>query len=184
MPLSQESHSLITDYMIQTKKQAKPKIRGVKKIVTNEEVLKRLAALNINITSERILQIYAKQGLMPTPERKSAGRGRGRISDHHNDAPAEVYASWKMVHTNWKVPREITAKIRALALKIENDPSSYPDEWCYKNWTVYKLALVWLEDKQKALKSIPFDEKEVAKIKSGFSPWQWIFENKNTKAPE
>jgi len=46
------------------------------------EVLEKLELLGIEIKSERTLQRYVKDGLIPMPERKSGGRGKGKITDY------------------------------------------------------------------------------------------------------
>jgi hypothetical protein len=65
--------------------------------VTLDEVVKELNSLGIK-TSEDSIQRYAKDKLIPMPERKSAGRGQGKISNYADETPAEFYASYVLKH--------------------------------------------------------------------------------------
>ena len=105
----------------------KPKHKGMLRIVGPKQVLDELSKYGIN-TSERTLQRYAKEGLIPEPERRSAGRGKGKISDYPEDTPAHFYASWRTINGFRKLNKEDIAKIRQIILitndieKIKNTP--------------------------------------------------------------
>jgi len=83
-----------------SKRSGKPKIKGIgrNEAVKAEEVLQRLNNLGVKIKSERTLQRWAKEGLIPKPDRKSAGRGKGKITEYHEDTPARGFASWSIIH--------------------------------------------------------------------------------------
>lgn len=117
-----------------------------------EEVLERLAELGVVIT-ERTLQRYVKIGLIPKPERKSAGRGKGRITDYPPETPAEAYASHKILHSKDLKP---TPQYLAEALKFfrnkdcvynENDPDQRNKAAIYVSWVIHLTDpnLKWLQ---------------------------------------
>lgn len=110
--------------------------REVKFSLDNKEVLGRLQKLGANITTERTLQNYVKKGLMPPPERKAAGRGRGKITENKPEAYAEAYASYCRLHNeDLKLPPEQVAEIRKAALELEKDPDELRGAlfWPFKN---------------------------------------------------
>jgi len=92
--------------------------------VLPEMVLEKLRKLGINIT-ERTLQRYVKDGLIPMPRRGSAGYNRGRMVDYDENTPEECYASLCLkdgVKTGVRLKKEQVAAVRKAALKTEADP--------------------------------------------------------------
>lgn len=128
---------------------AKPKCRGIGKgvdITTPKEVLEKLSSLGISI-SERTLQRYAKQGLIPKPETKSAGRGKGKITDYPEDTTAEAYATFRMMHGAIKISPNSLAQARQYALAanptkieqlVEEYTSSNLEGKLWAEWLNYK----------------------------------------------
>lgn len=53
-----------------------------------KEVINRLAKMGI-IKDVRTLQRYAKAGLVPNPQIKSSGRGKGKESDYPESTPVD-----------------------------------------------------------------------------------------------
>ncbi len=83
-------------------------------IKTTQDVLKELSSLGINL-SERTLQNWAKKGLIPKPEVKAGGRGKGRTSNHQDDTPYEGYASAILMRAQ-RIKLEVVAGAREKAL--------------------------------------------------------------------
>lgn len=106
---------------------AKPKWSiGKAVIITDsQEVLCQLSELGVNVT-ERTLQLYVKRELMPKPTRKSLGRGKGKITDYPEEAVAEFYASWRLIHhKKSKLTPEMVAEIRSDAHKGSQAVTNY-----------------------------------------------------------
>jgi hypothetical protein len=97
--------------------------RKVVFVMGPNEVVANLAILGINVTSETVRN-YVKWGLIPTPFRKSLGRGKGRISIYPEETPEEFYASYCLVHRveGIKLSPKLVAPIRKAALCIEKSP--------------------------------------------------------------
>lgn len=63
--------------------------------VTPKEIIKQLALLGVEIT-DRTLYNYSEWKLIPEPKR---GSGRsGKWVEYPNEAMAEAYAAWKLLH--------------------------------------------------------------------------------------
>ncbi|MGE5396896.1 MAG: hypothetical protein ACM3MK_05090, partial [Chitinophagales bacterium] len=86
--------------------------------MTADQVIKELDALGVNIQSERTLQRYVKERLIPVPNRKSAGRGLGKLTDYQSETPAELYASYKLKHEH-KLKSDQIARCREKGLLME-----------------------------------------------------------------
>ena len=129
----------------------KARHRGILRIVRPEAVLKKLSELGITIT-ERTLQKYVKNELIPMPERKSAGRGRGKITDYPEEAPAEFYASYNQVHGKIKWPLDKVAAARKRALRVKDDPLLFGPRMKGDKGDKLAgaLAVNWLLDKARA----------------------------------
>ena len=148
--------------------------------VDPHEVLEKIEELGVKPPSIRTLQRWAKQGLTPKPETKSAGRGKGRTSDYPDETPAEAAASF-IVKSNWKLSPEEIAKIRRKALEIESGNygridayfSSLIMDGLGKNWFVVdsydstalenideenRKVFRWLELKHLFLAGVPQDQ--------------------------
>lgn len=120
---------------------------------TTQEVLNELSSREINI-SERTLQDWAKKGLIPKPDVKAGGRGKGRTCSHQDDTPYEGYASAILMRVQRLRP-EVVARAREKALtaasKITGPVVDYirfirnhqvegdPDETLWYRWLDYKL---------------------------------------------
>lgn len=113
-------HREVHDQQKRSKAFAKVRNKGVERRVLAKEVLAELNTLGIDIKSERTLQRYVKDGLIPLPERRSAGRGRGRITDYKTETPAEFYASYKL-RNELKLNVDVIASYREYALERENN---------------------------------------------------------------
>ncbi len=85
--------------------------------MTPDEVLEKLKSLGIEVT-ERTLQRYVKDELIPMPERKSGGRGKGRSTDYKEETPAEFYASHRL-RFEYGLKADIIARCRKRA--VDND---------------------------------------------------------------
>jgi hypothetical protein len=101
-------------------RKAKPKHRGIIRVMKAEAVLKELGELGI-ITSERTLQRYVKDGLVPMPERRNAGRGRGRMVDYATQTTVEFAASIALRKGKNKYPARDVYIAREIALSKEGD---------------------------------------------------------------
>lgn len=148
-------------------KKAKPKHREIIRIMRPDIVLKKLEELGVEI-SERTLQRYVKDNLIPEPERKSGGRGKGRITDYPEETPTEAYASYYLMHGDIKLPPKMVAEARNHALHFEENPYVYRDEASgYVTWFIPLFFSDWLLNKGKAEKGILDRDVEIAFIMSG-----------------
>jgi len=101
-------------------RKAKPKHRGIIRVMRAEAVLKELEELGIK-TSERTLQRYVKDDLIPVPERRNAGRGRGRIVDYSKQTAVEFAASIALRKGKYKYPARDVCIARKIALSKEDN---------------------------------------------------------------
>lgn len=101
-----------------SKAYARVKHKGVYRRMLATEVLEKLELLGIEIKSERTLQRYVKDELIPMPERKSGGRGKGKITDYQEETPAEFYASHKLRFEHGLKP-DFIARCREKGLRME-----------------------------------------------------------------
>ncbi|MBP2642507.1 MAG: hypothetical protein H6Q67_394 [Firmicutes bacterium] len=108
--------------------------------MTPKEIIARLSLLRVKIT-DRTLYNYAEQNLIPTPKR---GSGRsGKWVDYPDNAMAEAYAAWRLLHGDYwqahnyvaiglkpqKLAPETVAAVRRLKAEIEmQDWSSFKRE--------------------------------------------------------
>jgi len=108
-------------------------------------VLEELEKLGIKSNSW-LLADRAKKGLVPQPYTAGCGRGKGKITLHSVDAPAEYYASEELKRI-LKISLKEVAEIRQIAL--QGDKKAFWTNICKspKNFA----ALVWLAFKAKAM---------------------------------
>jgi hypothetical protein len=133
---------------------ARPRLRGFGPIMRADDVLEKLSELGVNIT-ERTLQKYAKEGLIPMPFRKSAGRGRGRIVDYADDTPAEAYAAWLFLNICRLRYRDVR-DVREKALEIEGTDAELQlviDRF-YQSTGMSALVDDWLTEKARILNGL------------------------------
>lgn len=84
------------------------------------EVLDKLRELGCDIKSEKTLQRWVKAELIPMPERKGAGRGKGKIADYPEDTVAEGYAYWLLAHEFGEFSQEYVSQLRKELKNNEN----------------------------------------------------------------
>lgn len=84
-----------------------------------KEMLEKLSKLGIP-TTMKTLQNYVAQGLITMPERSSIGRGKGKVTAYKDDAHAEFYASYNLIHEEG-LTAKIVNSIRQGAIRYEND---------------------------------------------------------------
>lgn len=109
-----------------SKGEGKPRIKNIgigRRVVylvkTTQEVIEELNKLGINV-SERTLQLWARQELIPKPETKAAGRGKGKTAaNHSDDTPFEGYASASLIRGMRAKPDDV-CKARKKALLAES----------------------------------------------------------------
>ena len=89
-----------------------------------DEVLETLSKAGIH-RDKRTLQRYAKAGLIPKPETKAAGRGKGKIADYPQEAPAEMYASLQVMNNYQQFNVNDVAKLRKAAFHLKDDSGPY-----------------------------------------------------------
>lgn len=134
-------------------------------IMGPDTVLKELEKLGINM-SERTLQRYVKDDLVPMPERKSGGRGKGRVTDYPEETPVEAYASYNLIHGEIKLPTEMVAEARYHALSFEENPYAYRDvSGGHQTWFMPLFFSDWLLNKGKAEKEVLDKDVEIAFIR-------------------
>lgn len=92
-----------------------------------KEIIRQLALLGVKIT-ERTLYNYSEWNLIPTPKR---GSGRsGKWVEYPDEAMAEAYAAWRLLHGDYwaeykfalkppKLSPETVATIRRVKLEID-----------------------------------------------------------------
>lgn len=99
----------------------KPQIKNIGVTVfvkTIRNVIDEIASLGVPV-SERTLQLWARQELIPKPETKAAGRGQGKTTYHQDSTPAEGYASGRLIR-QLRIPPLTAAKARNKALAAES----------------------------------------------------------------
>ncbi len=137
------------------KSQAMPRNRGFVRVMRPDMVLERLVELGIEVT-ERTLQKYAKGELIPMPERRSAGRGKGRIADYAKETPAEFFASHRLMHG----PKRCTVKQvsadrkKALSMGIK----ALLREAFFGGRLEHVTAIEWLSERDKILQGYAPDD--------------------------
>lgn len=111
------------------KRRAKPKILGVGRInMTPDEVIQTLEEeLNVKI-SRRTLLNYEKLKLISEPKRGGAGKGKGRTTDYPDDAVAEAYAAWKLMHGDIRLNPSMISEIRNKVNGYVNRVLQEPDK--------------------------------------------------------
>ena len=135
------------------KSRAKPRHRGMVRIMRPEVVLRMLSEFGIDIT-ERTLQKYVKNELIPMPERRSAGRGKGRITDYADETPAEFFASYRLMHGP---KRCTTEQVSADRKGIKQDIKA-PCGERFLRALEHVTAIEWLSEQDKILRVCTDDE--------------------------
>ena len=135
----------------------KPKHRGILRIVKPEIVLRELNKMGVEI-SHRTLQRYAEDGLIPKPETKAAGRGKGKITDYPDETPGEAFASWLLMKGNLRRRKEEVKMIREAALGLREYPNDPLSLYYLNTWKAWSK-----EPKGKTYKRSDFDD-ETLKI--------------------
>ncbi len=106
--------------------------------LTPDEVLRQLKKMGIT-RSKSTLKNYYQNGLIPRPDTKSAGRGKGKIADYPDETPSEFFASYTLRHGDYKLNGELLKDTRNLALKVEEQKITgqpdYPKKVKGKPWT-------------------------------------------------
>ncbi len=110
-----------------TGKRAKPRNRGFLRFMKAEVVLKELERLGIK-TTERTLQRYVKDELIPMPYRKSVGRGKGKVVDYQDETSLEFAASYILKNGPFKCSSETTRRARSIAIQAEGEVKILPRE--------------------------------------------------------
>lgn len=137
MPVSLHKENSHYNAMM-AKCRAKPHHRGFVRIMKPAVVLKMLSDAGINITI-RTLQRYAEDGLIDKPRVKSAGRGRGMVSEWPEDALAQFFASWMLRNSHKLKPKIIRAALD-FRRSLNDGPDRYLDE---DEYTLFEYAGLW-----------------------------------------
>lgn len=105
-------------------------------IVTAQEVIEKLAEMGLS-TTERTLQRYVKAGLIPIPDRRNAGRGKGKATDYPDETVNEFYASWVLSKGTMRLRQDDVRKAREAAQggEFSNDALStyFSATWKFLN---------------------------------------------------
>lgn len=128
MYLTQTAEQLFNDNVnygrFNCKAAAMPKLRGVIRLVTPKIVMKKLKELGITTTNTTLWR-YVKDGLIPEPDTKGAGQGRGKDTDYPEDTPQQFTASYLLRHNKdpylGKHNKEQTRKAREAALRAMSE---------------------------------------------------------------
>jgi hypothetical protein len=145
------------------RRRAKPKIKGIGRVLvmTPDEVISKLKELGVSI-SRQTLRNYGKWGLIPEPKRGSKGKGRGRYTDYPDEAVAEAFASWMLLHGRVKFRPEDISKVRSVALQFDGvgnlEDIAVEDARC-PGWDLYTYTLfyAWITNKVRVEQNISDD---------------------------
>ena len=119
-----------------SRQKSKPKQRGIIRIVKPEVVLHKLEKMGVEIT-HRTLQRYAEEGLIPKPDTKAAGRGKGKITEYPEETPFQAYASWLLLKGNLRRSKKEVKRIREMALGLSKYPEDVLEEYYMHAWKAY-----------------------------------------------
>lgn len=141
------------------KARAKPRRRGFVRVMTPERTLKLIEKLLEPLnqkTTERTLQRYVKAELVPPSETKSAGRGRGKITNYDDDTPAQFFASWMLLNGAAKYKKEFASAARKLALIAENDGAGGAATFTQNGTPTAEelVAIFWMVTHEKARETV------------------------------
>ncbi len=122
----------------------------------------KLKEKGIEITT-RTLQNYVQKGLIPTPERRGEGRGRGKSSEYPESALYEFMASYQLMNgPEHKISPLLVNEFRKKALELENKtdwtPEKLQKEYSENIRTVFG-AVFWLQYRDLAKEGIKFDSR-------------------------
>ena len=135
------------------------------------EFVKILEEKGIQITTRTLLN-YETNGLIPKPERRGEGRGRGKTTDYPNHAIYEFMASYQLVNgAEHKINQKLVKQFREKALELEQK----------SDWTPEKLEKEYAENIREIFGSIFWLQyrdlaKEAIKLDSGAGV-QYFVEN-------
>jgi len=87
--------------------------------ITTTQLLWELEQIGIRVT-ERTIQNWVKDGLLPEPERRNLGRGKGQASLHAPGALDEAFVAWELMHGGFNVSPATVSEARRIALYIES----------------------------------------------------------------
>lgn len=129
MPFLNEAEKMFWDNVntnaLQAKSRAKPKARGLIRLLRADELLRRLSEKGIAI-DKRTLQRYVAHELVTEPERTHGGKGTGPVVTYSEEAIAEAATAAELMPSkHWgrakiAAARRAYNKISAIA-DIEND---------------------------------------------------------------
>lgn len=119
---------------------AMPKIKGITScgrrgfdVVKPGEVIERLQEWGISISASG-LRNWEKWGLIPTADRKSGGRGLGKITEYPDVTPYELYASWVLMKGRMRLRKEYIREVREAVLTgkwpIDGNNDNLMFYWC------------------------------------------------------
>lgn len=113
-----------------------------------DEVLETLSKAGI-YRDKRTLQRYAKAGLIPKPETKAAGRGKGKIAEYPQETPAEMFASLQILNNYQQFSVEDVAKLRQRAFDLESALVHHEDKERNLMESFFLIfATLWLNHKK------------------------------------
>ena len=124
------------------------------------EFVARLKEKGIEITTRTLLN-YETNGLIPSPERRSEGRGRGKSTDYPDHSIYEFMASYQLISgPEHKINQKLVKQFRKKALELEQKT----------DWTSEKLlkeysdnirevfgSVFWLQYRDLAKEGISLD---------------------------
>lgn len=90
--------------------------------ITTTQLLWELEQIGVRVT-ERTIQNWVKDGLLPEPARCNLGRGKGQASLHAPEVLDEAFAAWELMHGGFNASPAAVAEARRIALHIE--PAGY-----------------------------------------------------------
>jgi len=90
--------------------------------ITTTQLLWELEQIGVRVT-ERTIQNWVKDGLLPQPARQNLGRGKGQAAMHAPGALDEAFAAWELMHGGFNASPATVAEARRIALYIE--PAGY-----------------------------------------------------------
>jgi len=90
------------------------------------------------------------------PERRSAGRGKGRITDYADETPAEFFASYRLMHGP---KRCTTEQVRADRKKaLSGNIKALMREAFFEGRLEHLTAIEWLSERDKILQGYAPDD--------------------------
>ena len=80
--------------------------------MTPDEIINKLAELNISITRRTLLN-YESWKLVPEPIREGKGRGRGRYTDYPDNAWIYAYVAYRLMHDKLNLKPEMICILKS-----------------------------------------------------------------------